>query len=117
MRFTTLKAKHPDILITILERVAHRIVLSLSYPIHGGISGKVMKRNSFFCSYHATFLSLKAVMRKIASPPLVHIMFSVRAHSLATEKVFIYMNILKSPKDTKTTTFSQEINNFSKTEL
>ena len=67
---------------------------------------------------------LKAVTRNFASPPLVLAMYSVcvhslvkDVHSLAREKVFLYMNISKSPKDTKTTTFSQEFNNFTKTEL
>ena len=44
-------------------------------------------------------------------------MFSVRGHSHEIEKVFMCMNILKPPKHTKTATFSQEISNFSKTEL
>ena len=77
----------------------------------------ILQLSRNFYSLKAVTQRFEAVMQRFASPPLVHIMFSVRAHSLATEKVFIYMNILKSPKDTKTTTFSQVIINFSKTEL
>ena len=84
---------------------------------HGGIYGRVIQRNSWFCSYHLTFQVLKVVTRIFASPPLLHMMFSVRGHSHAIEKVFMCMNILKSPKHTKTATLSQEISNFSKTEL
>ncbi len=62
-------------------------------------------------------LHLARNLLSVKGGDVVLAMYSVCVHSLAREKVFLYMNISKSPKDTKTTTFSQEINNFSKTEL